>query len=362
MRFLCQWRAGILVSLILACPLAEAASDRIALLLPQSGRLSRVAEAIRHGFLAAYYQDTRAAADSPSLHFYDSDAENIMSLLQKAADDGASLVVGPLDRERLEELARANTLPIPVLALNSVERNAGNLFQFSLAPEDEIQRLAGWMRTQGIRKPLLLATSDEASQRHIRIFQAAWLQGGQQDALPSATLDPARKGGVTASVRDLVRSPGKHDAFFLASPTLARQVQPALTYYRSTLPLYSMASAWDPTADVSGQKDLDGMRFCDLPWMLTGEARPEQQALYTALNRPVSSYDRLYAFGADAWTLVRQWRQMQAGQPLMLRSGTVQLDASLRLHRTPTCAEVRNGTATPLWFPETDKADAGSRS
>lgn len=358
MRIKGPWRAGVLMLASLAAATAQAAPPEIALLLPQSGRLAKAAVAIRDGFLAAYYQDSPALAEPPVLHFYDSDSVEITQLLQQAKNDGASLVIGPLDRERLEVLARADTLPLPVLALNAIEDEAGNLYQFALSPEDELQRLAQWMRQQGLRRPLLLTGSDEASQRHLRLFQTYW---GAPSPLPVTVLDPARKGGITATVRDITQSAGRHDALFLATPTLARQVQPALTYYHSNLPLYTLASAWDPTADASGQKDLDGARFCDLPWMLGRELAPEQQALYAALGRPAGGYDRLHAFGADAWTLSRHWNRLQEPAPLTLRSGLVQVDELRRLRRTPTCAEVRNGNAFPLTAPDAGPADPGER-
>lgn len=342
-------RLAAALLLALAPPLAAAAHD-IAVLLPQSGRMSRAAEAIRDGLLAAYYQDSAAASDSPVLHFYDSDATPVVALLQQARADGADFAIGPLDRERVEALARATPLPLPVLALNTAPVAAEGMVGFALAPEDEVQRLVDWMTQQGVRRPLLLTAGDDASQRQLRLFQAAWQQ--HHPVTPAVvTLDAARKGGIAAAVKELLAGRGAAtDALFLASPALARQVQPALTYYRSSLPLYSLAAAWDPTADASGVNDLDGLRICDQPWMLEAP-RPEQEALYAALPRPAASYDRLYAFGADAWTLARAWPSLQDGASLPLRTGLLRLDAGNALRRVPTCAEVRNGSAVPAWSP-----------
>lgn len=369
-------RVAAALLLLLAPPLAEAARD-IAVLLPQSGRMSRAAEAIRDGLLAAYYQDSASASDSPVLHFYDSDSRPVPELLQAARAAGADFVIGPLDRERVDALAQAGALPLPVLALNNAGAPRDNLLQFALAPEDELQRLAAFMAQQGVKRPLLLAAPDEASQRQLRLFQAAW-QAPRADTpasaggtarpattLPAAapapavfTLDASRKGGIAAAVKELLAGPGaRADALFLASPALARQVQPTLTYYRSRLPLYSLAAAWDPTADASGVNDLDGLRFCDLPWMLD-EPRPEQQALYAAQPRPAGGYDRLQAFGADAWSLARAVGPLQDGEALALRSGLLRLEAGV-VRRLPTCAEVRNGTARPVWSPATDDGRAG---
>ncbi|MCC2636714.1 MAG: LppC family lipoprotein [Moraxellaceae bacterium] len=348
MSFTGKGRAAAALLLLLAPPLAEAAGD-IAVLLPQSGRMSRAAEAIRDGLMAAYYQDSASASDSPTLHFYDSDSAPIVTLLQEARAAGANVVIGPLDRDRVEALIKAGEQPLPVLALNSAEGAAANLAEFALSPDDEIQRLAEWMTRQGIRRPLLLSGADEASQRQLRLFQSAW-QAGHPVAPAVVTLDASRKGGIAGAIKELLRSGPKGDALFLASPALARQVQPTLTYYHSALPLYSLASAWDPTADASGLNDLDGLRFCDQPWMLEPQ-RPEQEALYAAQPRPAASYDRLYAFGADAWTLARAWPALQDGERLSLRSGLVQLDAGHALRRQPTCAEIRNGTAFIIWSP-----------
>lgn len=346
-------RAAAFCAAFLASTPAFALPERIALLLPQSGRMAKAAETIRDGFLAAYYQDiaqNSASLSVPVLDFYDSDSGNIFALVQQARANGAMLIIGPLDRERVEALVQAAPSPVPVLALNSIEPGATHIYQFALSPEDEIQRLAAWMESQKISRPLILHSNDDASLRQQRLFQAAWQQRHAQP-LTVATLETSRKGGLVVSVREALASKGQHDALFLASPALASQVLPALLYYKSRLPLFSLSSAWTPTPDGSSQRDLEGLRFCDLPWLLEAQ-RPEQTALYQSFSQPASSYDRLYAFGADAWTLAREWSALTDGEPLKLRSGQVQADSTWHLRRLPTCAEVRNGIATPLWSPD----------
>jgi outer membrane PBP1 activator LpoA protein len=346
MRALSFWRVTA-VFLVLVISPVQAAVPGIAVLLPESGRMAKAAEAIRNGLLAAYYQDSSGSTEPPSLHFYNSADRDVAALLLQARERGAGFVIGPLDREHIETLAKQGKPPLPVLALNHIELHADNIVQFALSPEDELLKVVSWMRSAKIRNPLLLAASDEPSQRQLKIFQSLWLAADNEASLRVLILDPSRKGGITAFIKDLVRGASKHDALFLATPALARQVQPALTYYHSTLPLYSLSSAWDPTADATGKKDLDGLRFCDLPWMLDTDLRPEQQELYDSGKRPAGGYDRLYAFGADAWTMTRHWPALLQGDAIALRSGVIQLDDSRRLRRIPTCAEVRNGIAHP---------------
>lgn len=344
------------IALCLACSAGFAAPAQVAVLLPQSGRMATAATAIRDGLLAAYYQDTGNAPDSPVLHFYDSGRTDILQLLQQARADGATFVIGPLDRDSVARLAGAGAPGLPVLALNSSELQAPGLIQFALGPDDEIRWLAAWMHNQKISNPMLLVSSEDIGQREQQLFQAAWQQY-QQHPLKVAVLDATRKGGIVAGIRDLAS--GHHDALFLASPALATQVLPALTYYHNTLPLYSLSAAWEPAADASGQKDLDGLHFCDMPWMLD-PARPEQTSLYQALPRPSGGYDRLYAFGADAWTLMQHWQSALDGAALSLRSGLLQADTTGHIHRIPTCAEVSNGTATPFRPEQPSGAAAGT--
>lgn len=359
MRFFDGWRVGTPLAALLASSFSFATEvapsfttpSQIAVLLPQSGRMAKAAETIRDGLLAAYYQDSSASSDSPTLRFYNSDAGDILTLVTQAEQDGAGIIIGPLDREHVQQLLELGPVTsIPLLTLNSANGQAANIIQFALSPEDEIQRLVAWMERNTIRQPLILTSAEDVGQRQQKLFQAAW-QIRHSAALTVVTLDAARKGGIVAGVRDAIRQRASHDAIFLASPSLARLVRPALTYYHSPLPLYSLASAWDPRADATGQGDLDGLRFCDQPWMLE-EPQPAQTRLYETFARPPGSYDRLYAFGADAWTLVNKWQALQDGEAVALHSGLVQADSSGHLRRIPTCAEVRNGTATPLWSPE----------
>lgn len=334
-----------LSSLVLPAPALAAASD-VAVLLPQKGRLARVAQTIRDGLLAAYYQDSSSSADRVRLRFYDSSEGDVASLLKEVVANGADAVIGPLDREQVQLLLTDPAgPPVPVIALNRADGGRPGLYQLALAPEDEVSALVEWMRGNGVRQPLLLvAGGDEAGLRQLRLFEQVWRAGGGE-APALLTLDTSAKGGVVAGIKPVAMRAGRHDALFLASPALARQILPALTYFQSRLRLYSLSQAWEPQADASGQRDLNGLLFCGLPWLLD-EQRPEQQALYAAQPRPDASHDRLYALGADAWSVLRALRPLHDGDTLALRTGRLHLNDHGYLIRQPTCAEVRHGTAS----------------
>jgi outer membrane PBP1 activator LpoA protein len=327
-----------------------AATDEIAVLLPQKGRLTQVAQSVRDGLLAAYYQDSQTRTDTPRLRFYDSAEESMPALVATAARQGARLAIGPLEREQVQTLLQAGSLPLTTIALNRSEGSLPNLIQMSLAPEDEISSLVRWMRDRGIQQPHLLAQSgDSAASRFLHLFETAW-QPSSTLPLPRHILDSRPKGGIASAVKALGERTKGADALFLASPGLANQVQPALTYYGLHIPLFSLSSAWEPAADTASLQDLEGLGFCGLPWLLD-DTRPEQQALYEAQPRPAASHDRLYALGADAWAVAYALPSLQAGHAISLRTGQLQLNEEGHLVRLPTCAEIRHGMATVMFTP-----------
>lgn len=334
--------------------------DEVAILLPQKGRLTQVAQTIRDGLLAAYYQDSQTRTDSPRLRFYDSSDVSAPALVAEAVANGADAIIGPLEREQVQALLNAGSPPVPLIALNRAEGDQTNLLQMALAPEDEIATLALWMHERGIRRPhLLFLASDAGATRFLQLFDAAW-QAFDLTRPPRHALDAAQKGGVAASVKMLKDAAGNSDGFFLASSSIASQVQPALTYYNNTLPLFTLSAAWDPGADAATQQDMEGVAFCGLPWLLEGE-RPEQAALYAAQPRPAASHDRLYALGADAWSVLHSLAALQRGSALPLRTGLLHLDEKGQLVRLPSCAEIRHGMATTLFTPEPPRPAASRR-
>lgn len=343
--------AGLLtlMALSISLPHSAFAREEIAVLLPQKGRLTQVGQSLRDGLLAAYYQDSLTRTDTPRLRFYDSSDTPAPELVVTAASQGASIVIGPLDREQVQALLNKGSPPITVVALNRGDGSQPNVLQMALAPEDEILTLARWMRERGIHQPHVLSQAgDTNASRFVRLFEEVWQPADGK--LPHHLLDGSQKGGIAATVKSLGDQARKADGFFLASPALAGQVQPAMTYYGLNIPLFSLSTAWEPSADISTRQDLDGLAFCGMPWLLADE-RPEQQALYQAQPRPQANHDRLYALGADAWTVASALPRVRAGHPLSLRTGQLRLNEQGQLVRLPTCAEIRHGMATVMLVP-----------
>lgn len=196
--------------------------NNIALLLPQSGRLAGAANAVRDGFLAAYFAE-RSADQSPVIRQYDTSARDINSLYEQAVSEGAELVIGPLAKTGVEALAQRPHLSVPVLALNYREPPAGTnvpldlsalelpqaqanlpsaialsasraalatpinasetdalftprLYQFGLAAEDEARQIARHAHLQGHRRAMIIAPDIDWAERSVEAFIDQWRQ------------------------------------------------------------------------------------------------------------------------------------------------------------------------------------------
>ncbi len=90
--------------------------DQIALLLPLSGRAESIGVAVRDGFIAAYLEQDPAAR--PHLKIYDVAAESVGNAYQRAVQDGAGFIVGPLTKEDVAAVAPLAAGRMPILALN----------------------------------------------------------------------------------------------------------------------------------------------------------------------------------------------------------------------------------------------------
>ena len=318
----------------------------ISVLLPLTGAAAKASESVRNGLLAAYYQAASPNKASDTLVFYDAAPyQDIIQLLPQAVTPNTRLIIGPLLKENLSQLMY-NPPTVPVLALNRVNpSNGGSIWQYALAPEEELLPQIQLMKQQGIQRVRVLTLTDANSERLRQGFEQAWQADGGQ-LLPTYTLTQTSQDGLTQSIKKLLADPHTRSAqaFYLASPQQALYIMPLLNFYqRHPLPVYSASQSYDAEKTLLERQDLNGLRFCGLPWVIQPERWPANQALRDNFNPESSSYDRLAAFGADAW-MISQHLERPVKHPLNGRTGTLVLSAG-QVQRTPVCAEVIHGNA-----------------
>jgi len=349
--------------------------QQIAVLLPLSGSLAVASTAIRDGILAAYY-DTSDGSRRPVLRFYDVGANpaDAAARYQQAVADGARFVIGPLRKEAVQTVLQQPQLPVPVLTLNQIDTDAPvnpAIYQFGLAPEDEARDVARRAWQDGHRHAISLAPQGEWGERVQAAFADEWNRLGGS-LLDHPTYDPAEtdhsrvisatlnldasKARQTGLVRLLGRQlefePRRRQdvdfIFLLATPEQARLIRPQLSFFRAQrVPVYSTSHVYTGRPDRSRDLDLNGIRFCDMPWMLEtdGGWQDLKQSIAERWPDGAASHARFYALGIDAYRITPYLGRFESGLFGAYHgvTGNLTLDDRQVLHRALVWAQFSNG-------------------
>jgi hypothetical protein len=130
-------------------------------------------------------------------------------------------------------------------------------------------------------------------------------------------------------------------------------IRPLLRYhFAGALPVYATSQIHEGPGNATLDRDMDGIRFCDMPWMLESghplaALRGEIARLWPARDQ---RYARLFALGIDALQIAPHLQGLRDGSysrhPGV--SGDLYLDKARRVHRDLQWAEFSNGRPVAL--------------
>jgi outer membrane PBP1 activator LpoA protein len=132
--------------------------------------------------------------------------------------------------------------------------------------------------------------------------------------------------------------------FLAATPQQAQQIKPTLNFqYAGDVPVYATSTCTAPAA-INQYNDMNGIRFCETPWLLDTSNSLRQQVVQQ-WPQAAGSLGRLYAMGVDAYSLAPRLGQLKAlpdnrveglGQPEHERQPTRRAPAAMgRVRRRP---------------------------
>lgn len=306
---------------------------------------------------------TTSANPGAELKIYDTSSKPLDQVLAQVQQDGASIVVGPLLKNNVEELMKSNTT-LNVLALNQPEQvqNRANICYFALSPEDEARDAARHIHEQGKQAPLLLIPRSTLGDRVANAFADEWqkLGGGivlQQKFGSASELRAGVNGGagialngspVSASLPQQqsvtigglsipapptdaqISGGGKVDAaYIVATPQEIAFIKPMIAMRngsQSGATLYASSRSAQGTAGPDFRLEMDGLQYSEIPMLAGSNPALMQQALSTVRND--YSLARLYAMGVDAWALANHFTQMRQVPGFELNGNTGDLTAT----------------------------------
>jgi len=350
---------------------------QIALLLPLSASNQAAGQAIKNGFLGAYFAALGGVETDQQIRLYDINASgDVGRSYEQAIADGAEFVVGPLLRDNVAALADELMLPVPVLGLNYLpdDRIAPpGFYQFALAPEDEAAAAARRAIAEQGPRAVALVPENEWGRRVLSSF-ATEFEGLGGTLLDYQSYEPNAQDfsfeieklmALTGSVQRYTRlranigGPLQFDprrrqdinAVFLAADAKSgRLLKSQLKFhYAGDLPVYS--TSFIHSMDGRSNSDLNGIRFADAPWVVGSASQlqdfPSTYKDYWPTQRRLA---RLHAMGFDAYQLVTELfaARESAMTEISGATGELFLTSDRRIHRRPAWAQFEGGEPVPL--------------
>lgn len=307
-------------------------------------------------------QPVSAPNPAAEIKIYDTTSQPVEQILAQAQQDGVSLVVGPLLKNDVDRMLTSST-SLNVLALNQPEHISArpNVCYFALSPEDEARDAAQHIWAQGKRNPLVLAPRNALGDRTTRAFAEAWQQSGgttvlQQRFGSQAELRGAINSGAGLSLSGTPVSVAQSQSTTIGDLTIPTQPQPpesqaavggvdaayivasrgeiALikpmiamrTGSRGSAQLYASSRSAQSGTGTDFRLEMEGLEYSEIPLLSGEDAGLMQQALNASRND--YSLARLYAMGADAWTLANQFNQLRQMPGHQIDGNTGMLSAS----------------------------------
>lgn len=322
-------------------------TQQIALLLPLSGTLGHAGQAVKNGFLLGHYGNNQNK--NRNIAIYDTTAQDIQTVYQKAVKNGAEFIVGPLDKHQVNTLATIPTFPVPVLALNyrvtPTESPQKSFYEFGLSPADETQQIANIAYQAGYKTALVIAPTGSWAENLVRIFQRQWQTNGG-NINDQFYYDSAQE--LDQRIQDIARSNNDVQMIFLlASPEFARRIKPLLDrYFRKNIPVYAISYSYSGTPSPQQDKDINDIYFLEMPWGLNFQAlKPLRDQVMQLWPQLYKEQPRLFALGLDAYHLVIAISntQMSPGKTMRGATGLLSMDEKNQIHRQLELAQIRVG-------------------
>lgn len=343
--------------------------DKVALLLPMSGRYETQGKAVRDGFINAMLDDSGRDINT-ELNVFDTEGESMNIILDKLTQDGVQFVIGPLRKNKVTEFQQLNSTKITQLALNEpaqLDLRQANTCYFSLSPEQEAEQAAQHLFAKGHKFPLVLAPSSKFGQRVSAAFTEQWQQLTGQS--PDVESFGSRKQiqqqiatifGLTESqtrinqmqqvtgrsLESQQRSRRDTDAVYLiankAELTLLKPfIDVAINPDQKPPKLYASSRGNpDKTSDTS---ELRGIEFSDIPLLV----EPNQNFMTrfdTLWPNKNNGAIRLHAFGMDAYKMITELPQMRVVESYSTqgKTGILSIDEQCVVQRQISWAEFTN--------------------
>lgn len=351
--------------------------NRIGVLLPLSGQFRQHAQAVQYGILAAASQ-----RNTSQLVFIDSQ-QDTAALQQQLTQQQVDFVIGPLLKPQVDSISQQTDWHWPTLFLNSKDARqdtAVEQFYFALSMEDEASQMAQLFARKNYRRPVVITANSNINQRMLQRFVSEWQQLGNAapehyqfnakedlDSLINSLLETNHSRERVKQISNLISEKLEADPhsrldidaiYLIADPVQTRLFKPfvdvSVSPVAPKIPVYASSRSHSTSLDSTDQRDLNGLTFTEMPWMLGEQSSMALRQQYQqTFSEQDETLQRLFAMGYDAYQMIGSLRQQQQLPAAVFPglTGQLRLAADGSLVRQLSWASYRNNRLRAVQEP-----------
>ena len=282
----------------------------VAVILPQTGpTISLASSAIHNGIETARRQNGTAKTIRTRYYYTIDDTASPIVQYQRAVNDGAAVVIGPLTKIAIDNLIHNITITLPTFLLNTtsqLEKLPPMSYVMSLSIEEESREMAETMHINGYPEVIIVYIDSILSRRIGQAFATQWRK--RTDTLAKAIVLVSSHADIT-ELKKLMNDHKNAGVFLAMTASEAANIVPKL---QSTHSFYGISQIVPDKRHPAQQHALKGIKYADIPLLLM----PNKFTHYPHPFPRSLDLERFYALGIDVYQQVTRYLQTNQLSPI----------------------------------------------
>lgn len=351
--------------------------NKIALLLPMTGKYSKIGKAILDG-IEIELKDTSKYI-KPELSIFDTGDEdtNLKKIYSEMLSNDFDYVIGPLRKGFIEKISKYSSKELPVLTLNysnNLKKYSKKVYQFGLLPEDEAICIAEKAIIDGNVNASVLYPDNTWGKRIVESFTLRFQElGGKVTNLLKYNKENTKINNSIKNLLNIEESTKRKNhmqnilktklqfkphiannldmIFSVGKSQDMRLIKPQFNFnYAEDIPFYSTSHIYNGVYNKEVNQDLNNIKFCDIPWLYNTNNMLEKKYLRESVDK--RDLLRFVAIGMDSIKIIYNINTLKLNKHkyLLGNTGFLRLDEFNKIRRNLTIVKFKNGKAKEIPF------------
>ena len=351
--------------------------NKIALLLPMTGKYSKIGKAILDG-IEIELKDTSKYI-KPELSIFDTGDEdtNLKKIYSEMLSNDFDYVIGPLRKGFIEKISKYSSKELPVLTLNysnNLKKYSKKVYQFGLLPEDEAICIAEKAIIDGNVNASALYPDNTWGKRIVESFTLRFQElGGKVTNLLKYNRENTKINNSIKNLLNIEESTKRKNhmqnilktklqfkphiannldmIFSVGKSEDMRVIKPQFNFnYAEDIPFYSTSHIYNGVYNKEINQDLNDIKFCDIPWLYNTNNMLEKKYLRESVDK--RDLLRFVAIGMDSIKIIYNINTLKLNKHkyLLGNTGFLRLDEFNKIRRNLTIVKFKNGKAKEIPF------------